>query len=191
MSGIPLPKVSMTLPKDPRLFVVDHNRNLREANQQGMHLHHRRHIPWHFQTFAAVKYGYKPRNKKYLARKLKQKGHLLPMVFSGASRAKAMAEHTVSGTPKGAKLTFNLAIKGGITGRVVDAAAAARLFAAGKRKTAGFSQKQIDGQKNILMRVAEMQTIAVDEARAIAAEVKKVYVEGANKPGTKYRVRIK
>lgn len=189
--SIPGITVTLTLPNDPRLFVSGHKRCMKEGNVASMHYHHRRHIPWHFQGFAGAKYGYQPRSRGYIKRKIKAVGHTLPNVYTGASRTSATTSHNVTPTQRGARLTFQLAIKSGRSGRVLDAAAAARLFAAGKRKTAGFTDSQIEGQKKIRMRIAEMQTIAVDELKAINEELARVYVAEADKPTTKKRVRIK
>lgn len=42
--------------------------------------------PRHFDPSAYSRYGYKHRTRKYTARKRKEKGHTVPLVWSGASR---------------------------------------------------------------------------------------------------------
>lgn len=65
------PKITttVTLPRDPRLLVRDHNTILRETLREAAFEHHRRHIPWHFESFAPAKYGYARRGKKYQAKR--------------------------------------------------------------------------------------------------------------------------
>ena len=44
----------------------------------------------HFEGGAEQRYGYKPRTKKYLVRKLRVKGHNLPLVWSGTLRTSVL-----------------------------------------------------------------------------------------------------
>lgn len=192
MSAIPAMTFTITFPRDPRLYTRDHNRHIREANKQAAKIHHQRHVPRHFEAFAPAKYGYFKRSKKYEVRKFKQVGHNRPLEFTGISKRHILrfTDDMVKATPKGSTLTVKLQIKGG-SGRVIDAAAAARLFAAGKRKTATISKQQIQSQKEILRRVAEMGAISPDERQYIGDRIGVIYAQLANAPGQVYRVKIK
>ncbi len=46
----------------------------------------------HFKEGAQLKYHYQPRNRKYLARKMKQQRHKKPMVYTGAGMRKILAD---------------------------------------------------------------------------------------------------
>lgn len=189
--GLPSTAVGLIFDADPRLKVRDHARFMRNAFTAGAEFHFEHHVPWHFENFAGPKYGYFPRSRAYNARKLKQVGHNRPLEFTGASKRMATGSHVpIQATPKGATLTVRLAITGG-SGRVLDAAAAARLFAAGKRKTATFTQRQINGQAQALRRVAEMEAITQDEINAVGRVMEQSYIDQANGPNVEYRKRIK
>lgn len=53
-------------------------------------------LPRHFQSDAATKYNYEPRNKKYEIRKRKRQGHNLPLVWSGEMRDMLLGSADVS-----------------------------------------------------------------------------------------------
>jgi hypothetical protein len=163
---------------------------MRHAYTAAAEYHFQHHVPRHFQGFAAAKYGYYPRTKKYNDRKLKQVGHTDPLVFTGASRREATSNHRIAATPKGSKLFVRLAISGG-SGRVLDAAAAARKFAAGKRKTATISKTQVQSQIQVLKRVSEMETVAQDEINTLGRVMQEDYQHQADTQTTPYRVKIK
>lgn len=188
---IPIMTVTVTLPRDPALFVRDHNRFSRAANVLAAQYHWQKHIPRHFQSFAAAKYGYQQRSGKYRKRKIKLVGNQPDMVFSGRSRRMMTGtQPTIRATPKGSTLIMRLPIDGG-TGKILDAAAAARLFAAGKRSHKGFTQRQVNSQVQIVRRVAEMQAVSADEIRTLAEVRATEYVRLANQPGVKKRIRIR
>lgn len=188
--GVPTFTTQIDIQRDPFLFERSHDRSMRAAFYGGAEWHHERHMPRHFLGFAAAKYGYKKRNKKYNDRKKKITGQTIDNVFTGRSRTEITGKRKIQGTPKSAKLIMKLPISGG-TGRILDAAAAARLYAAGKRKSATFTQRQLNSQRLIIERVAEMKAIAADEFRTIARVAKTQYVVEANKPTSKRRIRIK
>lgn len=191
MCGIPIMTVTVTLPRDPALFQRDHNRFSRAANVLAARYHFQKHIPRHFQGFAAAKYGYRKRTSKYKQRKIKLVGAKPDMVFSGRSqRVITGTAPKIQATPKGSRLIMRLPIDGG-TGKILDAAAAQRLFAAGKRKTATFTKRQVNSQIEIMRRVKEMEAVSPDEARALAEVRAAEYVRLANEPGTRKRIRIR
>lgn len=167
-------KFELILPRDPALFERDHRKALRLAFAAAALVHHTRHIPRHFQAFASVKYRYARRSAKYEARKQRLLGHRLPLVFTGKTRDTVTMLKTIRATPKGATLTMRLPIKGG-TGRLLDAAAAARLVRAGKRRATTFTQKQVDSQRVILQIRSELEVISEDELKFIAQTIQDQY----------------
>lgn len=189
-TGIPIMTVELTLPRDPALFQRDHNRFMRAAMTAAAEYHWRQHMPRHFQKFAAAKYGYVPRSKKYNDRKIKIVGHQIDNVLSGRSRREVTSKRTITATPKGARLKMVLPIKGG-TGNLLDQAAAARLFAAGKRQQKGFTARQVNSQKSIIARVKELEAISADEIRANSRVIHDEYHRQATAPDTKRRIRFR
>lgn len=190
-TGIPIMTVEITLPRDPALFQRDHNRFAREANRYAAEYHWRHHIPRHFQSFAKTKYGYFKRTEKYQKRKINLVGRKPDNVFSGRSQ-REMTNNTPKwpATPKGARLIMKMPIGAG-TGRILDAAAAARLHAAGKRKNKGFTERQAQSQINVIRRKAEMESVSADEVRTLMRVRNDKYVQQANEPGVKKRIRIR
>jgi len=191
-------RISATLhaTRDPRLFVRDHNRFVREAFRKAAEFHHKKHIPRHFEKFAGAKYGYakrrsrvwvgifeaigkspwrpgEPRKGSY--QEYKDRLGLPPLVFTGASRHLATTQRQITATStKGARLIVRLAL-GGASGR----------FRFKKGQTQLTQQ-----QKEIAARIAEMETIAPDEQRAINRVIQEHYTLLANAPGTPYRKRV-
>lgn len=189
--AMPGSSVELVFSADPRLKARDHNKFMRAAFTAGAEYHFRQHVPRHFEDFAIHKYGYYPRSEKYNDRKMKQVGHNHPLVFTGASKRMATGSHLpVQATPKGATLTVRLAFSGG-SGRMKDAAAIARLHAAGKRINSTFTEKQVNGQIEALRRVSEMESMSSDEVNTVGRVILDKYTELANAPGTEYRKRIK
>lgn len=189
--GIPIVTVTVKLARDPSLFQRDHNRFSRQANVKVAEFHKEHHIPRHFESFAGAKYGYWKRKPKYLKRKKRLVGEKPDNVFSGKSKRQIISSHgTIRATPKGSRLILKLPIDGG-TGRVLNEAAAARLFAAGKRKNLGFTKQQKQSQIQILHRVAELEAVSGDEVRTLARVRLEEYTRLANEPGTKKRIRIR
>lgn len=170
----PTLSVTTTYPRDPRLFVRDHQTFLRDSLRETIVEHHTRHIPWHFEQFAAAKYGYAKRKAKYQARK--DRLGLPPLVSpnrdtSGQLKTAMTQFRQVTATSTRARLILRLPFQGG-TGRL---------------KLTGGSLSS--SQKNILMRIAEMETIARDEHGHLMEFLGNVYTARANAPGVPYRVR--
>lgn len=172
------PKLTVvtTLPRDPRLLVRDHNRILNETLREAAYEHHRRHIPWHFESFAAQKYGYHRRGKKY--QRLKDRLGLPPLV-SPFSQKQGRAptfmfirtNFQVTATSKRSTLKMRLPFGGG-TGRL-------RIQGGGLT----------DHQQALLMTIAELEVIASDEQQYLNQFVEQLYTKKANAPGQAYRVR--
>lgn len=167
--SVPSISINVEMPRDPRLLQRDHATFMRESFGEGARFHHERHIPWHFESFAVQKYGYKKRSRRY--QKRKDARGLPPLVWTGATRAVVKSSRQITKTQKGAKLILRLPFKGG-TGRV--------------RVMGG---QLSDPQKQVLARIAELKVIASDESRAIAEKIASEYTRRANEPGVKYRVR--
>lgn len=74
--------------------------------------------PWHFETFATPKYGYRPRSKKYEARKQKELGHKRPNVWSTHLRSKTLNAAVVTSGAK--KIWVRLNIHGGFPERRLE-----------------------------------------------------------------------
>lgn len=166
--------VTTTFPRDPRLFVRDHGRFLRETLHDAMVVHHRRHIPWHFEPFAAAKYGYVKRRARYQARK--DRLGLPPLVSpnpatSGQLRTAMTQFRQITATQTRARLLMRLPFTGG-TGRM--------------RK---LGNKLTSSQQNVMARIAEMEVIAADEQEFLNQFIGANYAHLANQPGTPYRVR--
>lgn len=163
-----------TFPRDPRLYVRDHQTFLRDSLRETMVHHHDRHIPWHFEKFAAAKYGYVKRRAKYQARK--DALGLPPLVSPNRETSGDLKEamthfRQVTATSTRARLILRLPFRGG-TGRL--------------RVIGG---KLSSSQQNVLQRIAEMETIATDERSNLMEFLGTVYTARANAPGVPYRVR--
>jgi hypothetical protein len=171
----PTLEVTTKWPRDPRLFVRDHGRFLRESLHDAMAVHHRRHIPWHFEPFAAAKYGYVKRRARYQARK--DKLGLPPLVSpnpatSGQLRTAMTQFRQITATQTRSRLLLRLPFTGG-TGRL--------------KKIGGGGLTS--SQQNVMARIAEMEVIATDERDYLTNFIGVNYAHLANQPGTPYRVR--
>ena len=62
------------------------NKAVQEACAAGVEFWQDRFSARHFSAAGAHDYGYDPRSKQYTRAKLKAKGHMIPLVWSGASR---------------------------------------------------------------------------------------------------------
>lgn len=170
----PLLQVTGTFPRDPRLFVRDHQTFMRETLRAAAELHHERHIPWHFENFAASKYGYLKRSSKYQARK--NKLGLPPLVSpnprtSGQLRTAVTHFRQITATSTRSRLIMRLPFQGG-TGRMRIVGSALS-----------------DQQKQVLARIAELQAIADDERAYLLEFIGTDYSRRANLPGVPYRIR--
>ncbi len=188
--AIPITTITVTMPRDPSLFAAEHNRFSRAANIAAAEFHWQKHIPRHFEAFAAAKYGYWKRTNRYLKRKRHIVGNEPDNVFSGRTRRTiTTTPPIIRATPRISRLIMKLPISG--TGRVLDDAAAARLFKAGIRKTKGFTNRQANSQIQVMHRVAELQVVSADEARKLALVRADEYTRLASQPGIRKRIRIR
>lgn len=71
---------------------------LKAANIATVEYWHKRFMPGHFKASASRKYGYQERTFKYTKRKRRQKGHNLPLVWTGISRFRAQMHFKATGT---------------------------------------------------------------------------------------------
>ncbi|QDT95551.1 hypothetical protein [Gimesia aquarii] len=175
---MPIPNVSstVTFPRDPRLYLRDHGRFLREANRHAAVYHHRQHIPRHFESFAAVKYGY-PERRSYVGRRryqeIKNQLGLPPLVSprltGGRTRDHVTTQRRVTATQKRARLTMTLPFRGG-TGRF--------------RLQPGQRELSVN-QKVVLQIISEIEAIAPDEQRTLNSEIHNDYARRANQPGVR------
>lgn len=165
--------VTTTYPRDPRLFLRDHQTFTRESLRSTAVEHHERHIPWHFEQFAAAKYGYARRSRKYQARKdrLGLPPLVSPAATSGQLRTAMTHFRQITATSTRARLIMRLPFKGG-TGRL--------------RVIGGSLSQQ---QKQVLTRIAEMEAITPDEHQYLAEFTGREYTRLANMPGVPYRTR--
>jgi hypothetical protein len=159
-------------PRDPRLFVRDHARFLRESLREAMAEHHERHIPRHFQPFAIAKYGYKPRSNGYERRK-RRLGKHNPLEFTGRTKTQVTTSRQITATQHRATLIMRLPLSGG-TGR----------FRLAKGQT-----QLSSSQRTILQIIEELRAIAPDEVTHLRDFVAARYAARANEPGVRYRVR--
>jgi len=67
---------------------------------------HRYILRKHFTAAGAQEYGYQPRTAKYVARKLRKKGHSRPLVWSGATETQALRWREIGSTSKGARVVL-------------------------------------------------------------------------------------
>lgn len=169
----PSMQVAGNFPRDVRLYARDHATFLRDSLRETAREHHRRHIPWHFQNFAAAKYGFKPRTSKY--RKWKARLGLpdLDLVFSGNTRRVVTTERQITATQKKATLIMRLPIEGG-TGRF-------------RKKEASLTSAQV----RILQLIEEVRAIATDEIQYLGDYLGKQYTDRVNAPGTRFKQRTR
>lgn len=165
----------LTITPDPALFSRDHNKALREANRLAAVHYHKTFMGDHFRMVGYSKYGIAKRSKAYNRRKQRELNHTLPLVYTGRTRQLVMSQYKVRATPKLARLEMRAAFSGG-TGRALSAAAAARLFRAGRRSTATFSRKQVEKQIEAVKRKAELESTAQEEIEALARYRGREYV---------------
>ena len=188
----PKATVSTNLPQDS-------DRHTRAATKAaakaGAQVHHDRHMPWHFESFAPQKYGYEKRSPEYL--ELKRKLGLSPnsLEFSGQLKSEIMSSYSITATgTRGAVLKMKASLLGATSGKVLDIAAIKRLLAAGNKahdhsrlqrllvrllKSGG---KMTAGQQAAIKRNAELTAIASDELKFIAGTEEQAFHETFNRP---------
>ena len=177
-------KVTVTFNPPPEELPRRHRKFLNNANRESAEFHFKKHIPLHFDPSAFRRYGYQDRGKSYIKLKEKLYGKdiaKLPNVLTGNTRRVFRTQRQITATASGARLILRFPFKGG-TGRLLDAAALQRL---GRSK---LTQRQINGQRNILARVAEFETVIPSEYDAIAKVVEQSYQRQADEAGVPRKV---
>jgi len=171
-------KAELIVP-DPRLFIREHNRALRSANEYAADYHHKKHMPDHFKMVGYSNYKLDRRTAKYAKRKHRIYNHALPNVFTGNTRREMLQNRQIRSTPKGARLTMKVPLTGG-TGRF--------------RIRPGMKLRAVAGQVEMMRRVAELEAISQTEINTLATIRRDYYVGLVNKhiaSGGRIRKRAK
>ena len=185
--------VSTNIPADPDRKT---RAAIREASKAGAQVHHDKHMPWHFERFAAAKYGYEDRSPQYLELKRKLGMPASPLMFSGTLRSEILSSYQISATgTRGATLKMKASLLGATSGRVLDVAAIKRMLDDTSRhnhnearlrrlltrllKTGG---RMTIGQEQAVKRHAELTAIAADELKRIAATEEQVFGAEIKRP---------
>lgn len=135
---------------------------VREAARAGAAYHHDKHIPQHFKSGAASKYGYRRRSARWQAFKRRVGASSLPLVFTGATAQEITRERKITATStRGATLRMRAALPGLTSGRF--------RLKAGQKRLSGHQERQ-------LARVEEIKAITADELNAIARAEEKAYI---------------
>ena len=135
---------------------------VRAASRAGAAYHHDKHIPQHFKSGAASKYGYKRRSASWQAFKRRVGASSLPLVFSGATAQEITGERKITATStRGATLRMRAALPGLTSGRF--------RLKRGQQRLSGHQERQ-------LARVEEIKAITADELNAIARAEEKAYI---------------
>lgn len=184
MSTTPGNKIVVTFNPPPEELPRRHRKFLNNAHRESAEFHHKKHIPLHFQPSAYRRYGYQSRGRKYIRLKERLYGKgvaQLPNVLTGNTRRVFRTQRQITATASNARLILRFPFKGG-SGRLLDAAALKRL---GRSK---LTTRQLNGQRNIIARVAEFETVVPEEFKAIAAVIEASYQRQADEAGVPRKV---
>lgn len=182
--------VSTNIPADPDRKT---RAAIKAAAIAGAEEHHRRHMPWHFESFAHPKYGIPPRSPAYNDLKKKLGLPTNPLLFSGKTKSEILTSYRITATgTRGASLHMKASLLGATSGKVLDIEAIHRLLADGRRshehprlmrllqrlkKNGG---RMTRGQEQAIARNAELTAIAADELRHIALTEERVFAATMN-----------
>lgn len=138
-------------------------------------------MKWHFEAFAAPKYGYAKRSPAYLELKKKLGLSSNPLSFAGQLKSDILGSYRITATgTRGARLHMKASLLGATSGRVLDVAAIERLLADARkkhdhprlirllnrlRKNGGQLTR---GQEQAIARNAELTAITKDELNHLA-----------------------
>jgi hypothetical protein len=164
---------------DPRLFIRDHNRALRAANEEAAALYHKQHMPDHFKMVGYSQYKFDKRTAAYAKRKHRKYNHGLPNVLTGKTRQEMLQNRTIRATPKGANLIMKVPLVGG-TGQF-------RI----KKK---MKLRSVAGIVAMTRRIAELEAISEFEVASLATWRRQRYIDLINRhiaTGGKLRKRAK
>lgn len=156
---------------DPRELPRRHRRALNNAHREAAEYHHQKHIPLHFQPDAYQRYGYQRRGRNYIKLKARLFGEgvaQLPNVLTGNSRRLMRTQRQITSTASGSRLILRFAFSGG-TGRLMDAKARLRV---GKK---ALTQRGINASKNVITRIAELETVTAGELNTLARITEESY----------------
>jgi hypothetical protein len=182
---------------------------MREAAKEGARFHHDHHIPKHFKSGAASRYGYKQRSAIYWRWRKKMfhgwgrrlHKQLLPLVLTGQLMGSVTGLRQIRATStRGATLVMFGEV-GGNEGlhRRKDPAAIIRLMNAGKiSKSRGYDMLSrmkngtgmTQSQQNLHQISAEISAYTNDEVVAIAKEEERVYAKFAGMPRLTRRTTV-
>lgn len=151
---------------DPRIFLREHNKALRAANEAAAAYHHEKHMPDHFKMVGYTKYKIDKRSAKYNKRKHRKFNHTLPNVYTGNTRREVLGGRTIRATPKGARLVMRFSLKGG----------SGRFYV-----RRGMSLRQVSSQVEMMRRVAELQAVSEGERKTLGGEIQAAYMTNVNK----------
>lgn len=174
---IVVPIVSFEIPARAEDMTVRlHNQYVKHSLRETMAEYHRRFTRKRFQLGASKRYGYAPRSKRYIKRKLKRKGHQIPMLYSGKTRKE------IADTPP--KLRVGGAAEGGK--KLPTCTLFYRLpFSGGTGKGWG-----ADSNRIVKQIIKELSRWAPDEVPWACDEFLRRYMEKVNKwRGRRKRVR--
>jgi hypothetical protein len=157
-------KTTLVTP-DPRIFIREHNKALRAANEAAADYHHRINMPDHFKMVGYSKYQIDKRSAKYNKRKHRRVNHVLPNVYTGNTRREVLGQRQIRATPKGARLLMRFSLKGG----------SGRFYV-----RRGMKLQAVSSQIEMMRRVAELEAISEGEQKSIMQEVKRAYVSLVN-----------
>lgn len=177
-------KVTVTFAPPPEDLPRRHRKFLNNAHREAAEFHWKKHIPLHFDPSAFRRYGYAPRGRSYVKLKARLYGEevaRLPNVLTGNTRRVFRTQRQITATASNARLILRLPFKGG-SGRLLDAAALKRLG------RSALSTRQINGQRNIIARIAEMETVIPAEYSAIASVIEASYQRQADEAGVPRKV---
>lgn len=191
--------ISTNLPADPDRKT---RAAIKTASIAGAEEHHRRHMPWHFERFAAAKYGYQTRSPAYDDLKRKLGLPLNPLSFKGQLKSEILSSYRITATgTRGASLHMKASLLGATSGKVLDIEAITRMLADGRRqhdrgrlmrllqrlkKNGG---RLTTGQQQAIARNAELTAIASDELRHLAAVEERAFAAAMNQPEPMRTVR--
>jgi hypothetical protein len=181
--ALPALTIAIAIPERPENVARrDHNRIMKDAMRTVLERHHKERIPGHFEHSAHGKYGYQPRSRKYIDRKVKLGLGGTDLVMTGATKQEmtSHAEFVVGGAAEGGKKA--------LTGKIVLRFAFGRQVQMGYAKRAAYqtrtgqtySPRQAGGTAGVdlAQMKKEIQAMTAEEKREIALEFRAEYLRG-------------
>lgn len=168
-------KTTITFPKLGELLVANasrtHNRITKQATREELVEHHQRRIPGHFTRAAHGRYGYKPRQPRYIFLKAKRFGNQLDLVQTGKSKARIKGHGDVSVGGSGDAVRGKLHMRFDFDARVAEQQTRARK----NRRYQPFRQRK---QPNVTIAdmKSEVARMTPGEVHEIALGTRRRYV---------------